>query len=315
MRAGSPITERGIFMKLARKFVCGVLVIAMLVGFAMPVQAWELPTEVSFDFATEYRLAINMDGFGEDSAGSRILANGVELGIRGTYVMHNPLAVSSFTEVSIDFGQFLDAMDLPAQLAQMMTMLGIDLAEPFRMWVEVDFSNVNDPMYVVVMELPMLVRTALTLTAPELARQFWVLDLSDILAEYAEELELALLSVTEEQMAEIFAYVEEGMREALAELQAFAEENADEIGNILGQAYDVFREVFTLHGLDYGHERLDNGHSAFFDFAFTVAYARYSVCVDFSFAGEVTNIGTAVAVPLPQLTARNSVDLMRLAGF
>jgi len=306
-------------MKLARKVVCCVLVFALLFGFAMPVRAWELPTEISFDFATEYRLAISTEGFGSSTVADEILANGIELGIGGTFVARGPLAFSFYTEVSLDLTQFLDVMGLPPIIAMMLPQMGIDLAEPLRVWMEMDINDVSNPTYVIVIEWPSLVRVLLAMTAPELAQQYWVLDLSDILAESAAELELALQSVSAEQQAQNIAYLEEALHEALAIWQEFMEEYEDEIADLIAEAYALFREIFTLRELNYGHERLDNGHSAFLDFAFTAAYEGSSVCVDFSFAGEITNIGTAVAAPLPQLhSARflaNSVDLVALFGF
>ena len=275
----------------------GITLIFVLI-ITTPVHAitWEDLSElsVSFDFSVNSEFSQVLSGdvprWRISSPEYDILANGVAVGVTGTVVAEGRTA-SVFMEIDIDLEQLLG--DSYQQMLPMLGTLNVDLSEPFRIWIETDFTDLNNPAYLIVIEVPTFIRMALMFADASLTSQYWVIDLSDLIAE-----ELADIDVEYEINKLISEYT---IADLIAELEA-------EIASML-EYMEEEADVFA-----YGFDILENGDiSAFFNFVMTHTYRNYTETIDFAFSGEITNINAAeiVPLPLPQLTAGNSLDLLK----
>jgi hypothetical protein len=293
------------------------LVLVLVLVFAVPVQARGLDLP-SFDFASTVSFGLDVDytlpdeilalaeQFHSEFFDMSFSVPKFTVSESGTFYSDG-FAVSIFRELEMDFAQFLTM--LPAEeIAPMLAMLNLNLSEPIRTWVEMDFNDLSQPIFKIIVEMPSFVRLPLMFVNAEMSRQFWVLDLSAEIAELIEELEVEFRQLTEEQLAQTMAYLEE----LLDELLVFLDEYRDIIEEEINAAWEFIQEAVDIRTLIFGFDELANGYSAYFSFAATVSVEGVVADIEFDFYGEVTNIGTAQRVALPELTETNSLNVMEL---
>ena len=308
--------------KLLGKLVATTLALALILGLTVPVQANtvvthlvdyghisfempELPT--SFDFATEFTLGLSLSGnVPADVIEMVNLFDGFTIRESGT-VYTSGLSMSMFREVELSLEQILAAIPVE-QVMPMMALLNLDLNEPFRIWVEIDINDLENPTFIMVIEMPAVVRLPFALLGTEFTRQFWVLDLSDTIAELAAELEAEIRQVTPEEFEEMLSYI----TEAIEQFFAYIEYYMEEIEELLAEAWEYLQEILTINIFTFGHNALENGHSAYLNLDATINYEGVIANISFDFYGEITNLNTATRPTLPELTAQNSFNLTNL---
>jgi hypothetical protein len=305
--------------KLVGKLIAVTLAFALVLGLAVPVHAntalnrlvdygtisFEMPDfPSSFNFASEMSLELAISGnVPEEAVMIAGMVDGFTVRESGTVYMDG-LAMSMFTETAISLEQLLAAIPMD-EFMPMLGLLNLDLNEPIRTWVEIDMNDLNNPVFIIVLEMPTIVRLPLAMLGAEFTRQFWVIDLGAEIMEIAAEIEAEIRQLTEEQIEEMMMYIEE----ALEELMAYIEYYLSDIEETLAELWAEIQEVVTVHSFNFGYNVLTNGYSAYLNLALTIAEAGVVADIAFDFAGEVTNLNTAARVPLPQLTAQNSFNI------
>jgi hypothetical protein len=286
------------------------LVLVLALVFAVPVQAREL-TSFDFESTVSFGLDVTDQGFDFFSIPKFTVSES------GTFYSDG-FAVSLFREVEMDFAPFLPMLPV-ANIAPMLALLNLDLSEPIRTWVEMDFNDLSQPVFKIIVEMPSFVRLPLVFISPELAQQFWVLDLSAEIAELIEEFEVEFRQLSEEQIAQYMAYIEEAveeflaeLEELLAELKEFLDEYRDVIEEEIAAAWAFVQEAVDIRTLVFGFDDLVERYTAYFSFAATVSVDGVVADIEFDFYGAVSNINTAERVALPELTEANSLNLLEL---
>jgi len=259
-----------------KKFASIVLTLVFVLGLALPAQAGRMPefqTPESFDFAMDFTLSIDTPDAPELDPMMAMIFGGTDitLGMTGSVVSDGVAATQMHIEMLVGSGMFS--------------------AMPIRMWLDMDFNDFEDPTMLMIVELPAMLRMLLAMENRAFARQFLVLDVSDMLAE-------ALADVTIPTQYEMEAIMEE----ALAELRAI------DFGYIVAEITN-FIDVLDF-SFDFSQ---DAGYLTGINLAFDVVLDPNgeSVGVGFGFDMEITNINNAV-VEFPTLTPANSVDVLTL---
>ncbi|MCL2388012.1 MAG: hypothetical protein FWC89_10765 [Defluviitaleaceae bacterium] len=275
-----------------KKFISFVLAFVMVIAVALPVQA---QTATSFDFDMEYQFNFHLQGPYAVGVMEEVNAlfggDGFVVGVSGTAVADG-LAMSMYMEVRLDMERILTVLQFD-DFMPMLTLLNVDLNEPFRFWFDMDFSDLDAPVYVMVMEVPPIVRLSMVFLGAgvEISRQYWVMDLSEFMAEIATELEAEILQLSDERRAEIVAYMEDAIETFLS-----------------GRVWAWFENYVTVHEFSFGYDEIYNGYSAYLNFIANITDGDEILDVGFVFSCEITNIGTAEKVPMPVLTDENSAD-------
>lgn len=280
-----------------KKFVGLLLVLVLVLGMAVPVKAMEMPEfPYSFEFAVSYRQTAEFRGdlpwYMADFA-NMFGGNGFSSDVSGVFV-RDGFAAQLFVEAELGLENIFASIP---EFAPMMSLLNLDLNEPFRVWIDVDFSDLSDPSAKLILEMPTIVRLPLLFVDAGLARQFWVMDLSDMLAELIEESEVEIRQISDEQREEFFMQIEDFLEGILEELDDF---------------FDEAEEMVTIHDYSYGLTILENAVSAYMAFVATVVDGGIIADVDFEFSLDITNINSAERVAMPRITGTNSFDLTSL---
>ena len=259
-----------------KKFASIVLTLVFVLGLALPAQAGRMPefqTPESFDFAMDFTLSIDTPDAPElDPMMAMIFGStDITLGMTGSVVSDGAAATQMYMEMLIGNG-----------------MIG---AMPIRMWLDMDFNDFEDPTMLMIVELPAMLRMLLAMENRAFARQFLVLDVSDVLAD-------VLVDVTMPTVDEMEAIMEE----ALAELRAF------DFGNIVAEIAN-FIDVLDF-SFDFSQ---DAGYLTGLNLAFDVVLDPNgdAIGLGFGFDMEITNINNAT-IEFPTLTPANSVDVLTL---
>ena len=276
--------------KFLNKTIGAVLALVLLLGIAIPVHAREhseIPS--SFEFLAHGEIELSLNYYDELFSSEQAIIdmlNGFAADIRGTVIAEYE---SLFMYMELD-------VNVPT----------IGLPMTFRLWVDVDVTDMNDPIAKVIVEIPSMLRLMLFALAPELNRQYFVLDLSaylNILDYVAFELDGFSMSQYNELIADfniemetIWADIMEELRLLWEEIQAdeyvqasiivnSPSENRDSQGNIISRNAGFRLQLSFDNGFDSG------------DFMVTAA-------------ADMHNINTAQRVPVPTTTSANSFDVL-----
>lgn len=193
--------------KLFSVILASVLVISMAVTTAaQPASSQSLQMPESFDFSFELNLGLDVQTeLFDDPEVEAILAmlRNVEIRADGTLIqdLETFMASHLYMDISVRAGFFYI---------------------PFEMWMDVDFTNPEDPVYAVIISLPELLQTMVGLEDPALARQYWVLDYAPL---FADEYMAGMLNVMlNSDAVSNFVNVKD-MLEMLPELEALGDNN------------------------------------------------------------------------------------------
>ncbi|MCL2286232.1 MAG: hypothetical protein FWC32_07690 [Firmicutes bacterium] len=261
-----------------KKFARIVLALVLVMGLVIPVQASRLPavqqlqTPESFDFAADF--TISGDFF--DDAGLNLLTafvfGGSEIGatVTGSVVNDGEAFVQMYTEVL--FGSVFGRV-------------------PVRTWLDMDFTDLDDPTMRIILELPTILRMMLAMENRAFSRQFMVLDLSDAVAEHLTDTTIPTAEELEAMIDEVLA--ELSSRNILVRLAQFV--------NVLNFAFDFSQN--------------NNNNLTGMSLDFDVVLDRNDTAVEIGFVMEmeITNINNAKVV-FPRLTAVNSVNVFELVS-
>ena len=275
--------------KFVGKLLSAALAMVLLLGVAVPVQAGEIPElATSYDFAMETRMVMDLDIQSESPIHPMTIqmmldafsGEGVLMATNGTFYTDNDgLAFTLFCEFSV-------TVNVP--------MLG-NTSVTLRYWVDADITDLNDPTMLVVFELemPMLLRFMLNAAVPQLGYQFFVVDMSEFMAEIIHELDTLVVYISLEEINEMIAYLVEAFEAVMIRSGI--------------QNYATF-------SFDYDYGALENGYFGGFDFWLAISDGIDSLDFDFSAYGEITNINTAERPVLPVLRPGNYLDVVALLG-
>ncbi|MCL2839451.1 MAG: hypothetical protein FWE05_01665 [Defluviitaleaceae bacterium] len=274
--------------KFLAKLLSATLMMVMVLGIAIPVQAFEVPTSYDFESELRFSVEVNLDDPSMDDAlVQQILhalgGEGVVLTLDGTFY-GNDIEFIMFYELGIRLPELED------------------LTVTLRYWIDADFSDLSDPTMRVIMEieLPLLLRMMLNATAPELSYQFIVMDMGVMMAEIFEALDVAFFEISDEEMDELLSIVHEELELMIGELTP-----------ILTELWDELRDYVTID-FNFNHGGLDNGYYADLNLSVEITEAGESVSFDLAFNGRIININNAVRPVMPVLVDGNYVDLTAL---
>ena len=276
-----PHVKKGaIFMKkLTRVLVSLALTLSLALGLTLTAHAtpahWaELNTPTSYDF--EIQFTLDSSAFDELPAMATLVLgdNGIALHMAGSFVSDNA-AAQFFTEITIGDGLLGDA--------------------PIRFWMDIDFNDMCAPTFVAVVELPVLLRTLLALTAPELSQQFLVLDLGEEIASAMADLPDLIDMVQAEMPSE----------EELAQIMADAMDVLAELQPMLARLFEVVHFV-----LDYS---IEEGYFTGLSLELDVIISpnRDPLDIYLSLDVAISNINQTT-VEMPAINSSNSLDLLEL---
>jgi len=146
------------------------LVMVWVLSFAMAATVMARPSQIaeSYDFTLEMQLGLNVKAPDLDQDMEVVLAflRDIRLNVQGT------------TVTSSDALMFHMHMDVEMYAGLFYI--------PFSIWVDLDLSDLEDPVYIIVVEVPEILQTLIGLEAPELAKQYWVLDYGPFFIEAME---------------------------------------------------------------------------------------------------------------------------------
>ncbi|MCL2564895.1 MAG: hypothetical protein FWE24_03675 [Defluviitaleaceae bacterium] len=158
---------RKILLPLVMSVVMTITLLAQPVLARMP----QIPE--SYDFDLQMRLNLDIQGSDIDSEAEAFLAflRNVVINAKGTVVMdrENFLATHMYAEVSIRAGLFYI---------------------PFNIWMDMDFTDAENIVYLIIVELPEMLQALIGLSDPALARQFWVMDYAPLFEEFPEYMDM-----------------------------------------------------------------------------------------------------------------------------
>jgi hypothetical protein len=146
------------------------LLLAFLLVLTLPatVLARQLQIPDSYTFTTEMTLNLDVSSpdldLGSEFEAAMAFLRNVTLSAQGTMVMDTETNLTSHLhmEVSVRAGIFYI---------------------PFTLWMDMDFSQPDEPVYIIIVELPDVLQALIAAQDPELAVQFWVLDYGPFYAE------------------------------------------------------------------------------------------------------------------------------------
>lgn len=301
-----------------KKFFCKLIsvTLVLIMVFSVPVQAtswseiierFELPE--SYSYSLDFSLTTSIKGDLDDDIALilGLFDDGVALSISGTHV-RDRFAVSEFTQINFDLDAIVASLPAELPIAPMIALMGIDINQPIRIWMESDFNTILEPQLKYVIELPPVLRLLLTMADSSLSRQFYVLDFTDLLLEMLVEFEAEVRMISEEQIGEFTAYFDE----TIEELMIFIDELQYDFTSLMDEAVEELAQFFNIHTFERGFNRSENAVSAFVELLFTISDFGSSATFDFGFNMEVFDINGTSRTPLPQLTPQNSVDLIDL---
>jgi len=261
-------------MKKYLKMLSVTLVMVLLIGI-MPVQAMEMPVSFDFEYEIQFIMETNID-----DAEPRIqpilealAGEGVIMSYNGTVVFTHAFTFQMFYEMNVRMPE----LNIP--------LVGnIDVT--LRYWLDADFSDLDNPILFAIMELelPPLLRMMLNTAAPELAYQFFVMDLSDV---------LVFTDISEDEIDEFF--------EMFHDMFAY-------IGYYATQIWEEIRDYVTFD-FDFDFGALENGYFADFAALVTIYDGVDFVELFLGFGGSITNFNTATMPAFPELTDENSIDI------
>ena len=276
--------------KFFTKLTGVVLALTLLLSFAVPVRA-NVPgdIEISFDHASEISVSLDIrtrNGLGmQEQMILDILADGVILAQRGTVYVDGAAFV-----IAQEFAVRIPSVPVPG----LNIRLPLNLELTVRAWLNVDFTDLENPKVVAVAEIseiPELMIALLQLAGiPEINYQFFVLDLSEIAAEFIADFEL--IQISPEEVEEILSYV----RYEIDNLR-----NVANVAEIIARVRNFLDSYVT-----YSFDTLDNGFAA----AVRLEFANDDIDLSLSFNGQITNINSAEKPRLPNFTDANSFDVL-----
>jgi hypothetical protein len=290
-----------------KRIVGFVLVFILALGL-VPVQAREfaempeLPSSFTFSFSSRVGFEPHGEASGEIAALAEVFGgDGFASHVQGVFVSEG-LVSSLFLEFNVDVRRLLSVLPVE-QIMPMVTLLGLDVNEPVRMWVESDFHNLNEPVFVIALEVPTFLRLPFMILSAEFANPFWVFNLSSVITQLASLYEAEIRTISEAQRAEMFEY----LQEALSEWFGMFEDFQEEMEMWLAEAIDDFQGAVIVHTFERSLTQIENAAHAVLNFVATINGADYSADVLFEFDGQVA--GNAERVFLP-VTPGNSFDIM-----
>ena len=324
--------------------------------FAHPVM--EIPS--SFDFEMEMRLGLDVQTPEMDAALGILLAflRNVNINTQGTVIMD--MDTSNIFHAHIETEIYAGFFYIPISL-----------------WVDIDISNPENIVYIMLVEMPEIIRSLAAIEDPDLARPYWVFDFGTIISDAYVQLEgidpndfflnyyfnfgdffldgeelLALLpevealggnlyrwAITDEWIAEVistfivdhlwemyvgqFNFDEDFFIGYEAELAEFIEQLSEIFDHVT-----IFSEDWASYYLldDYGYPvRIDSSFQMVFnllEWMSAIALVHDDVLLedfpdivitfDMEYSISYTNVNRANPVPLPELTAENSVNILDL---
>lgn len=294
--------------KIFARFISTTFIFALLFSVSVQAQSWQemlddlnFPTSYNYSFELSVELDKHGDVDDDIAAVVSFFSDGFTFGMSGTHV-RDGLATSDFMQIDLDLGQILAAIPMDIPIMPMVALMGIDLAEPFRFWVETDFTSLLAPEMKMVIELPPVLRLALGLVDESLMRQFIVLDMTDLMQEILVEIDAEIRTITEEQVSDFMYYFEEAMEEIMSVLEEFQLDFEE----WMAEAWEEVGQFFEIRVFEYGTERLENAVSSFIELNFTVSDDISAMDFFINFNASVTDMNSAERVPLPILTPENS---------
>jgi hypothetical protein len=184
-----------------KKLFALMLAMVFVVTTTSTVQAQTIQVASSFDFTMEMSISLDVQAPDLPAEAELVLEflEDVTLEARGTVIEDTEnLAAHVFMEVDINAGPFYI---------------------PFSFWMDLDFSDLEDIVYVVVVEVPEMLRALIGLQNPELVKPYWVIDYSVI---FEQDPEMLLLMTTMFDLAESLAGAGVAM-DILPEMEAVGE--------------------------------------------------------------------------------------------
>jgi len=141
-------------------------------AFAQPVSARTLQIPESYGFNLEMRLNLDVQVPEMDADIGFFLAllRNAAINAEGTLVRDREsfLATHMYADVSLRAGFF---------------------HIPFSIWMDMDFRDSQNPVYLIIAELPEMLQSLIGMSSPELAKQFWVMDYAPVFEEFPEILD------------------------------------------------------------------------------------------------------------------------------
>jgi hypothetical protein len=285
--------------KFFTRLLSATLVFVLL--FSVPVQA------SNFNYSMDFFFSVDAHGDVDDDIAVAVglFSDGVGVSVRGTHV-RDGLVVSDFMQIHFDIDGVISAMvsELPIMFRFMLA--GMDFHEPVRIWTEIDFNSLQQPEFKMVIELPAVLRLALSMVDETLSAQYIVIDLGDFIADISEELEAEIRQISEEQIQDFFVYFDD----VIEELRILFEELREELDWLLAEAWEEIAEFITVRTLEYGLDVSETAAQVFLELDFTVADDVTTMNIVLEFDAAVANADSAARVTLPPLTPENSLDLI-----
>ncbi|MCL1863358.1 MAG: hypothetical protein FWF78_07320 [Defluviitaleaceae bacterium] len=264
--------------------------------FVVPVQAREIPS--SFNYSVDFFLSIEMQGdvYEELASIFRFFENGLGFSINGTHV-RDEFAFSDFMQIGLyNLSDVLHTLPVDIPIMPLLTIMGVDLSEPIRIWTEADFTNLSEPDIKFIFELPSVLRLMLTFVDEAFARQFLVLDMTEIMTDLFSELDVEIRLISDEQMSEFVHY----FGEAASDLQS-------DIMEWMTYAQSEMSDYLTIHTFKRGVERLEDAFRVYVELDFAISDRDSAANFVLEFNAAFTNINNVTErVPLPELTPENS---------
>jgi len=288
-------------MQKARKIVSFLLAMVLILGIAVPVAANERQLPSSFNFEVEFnsQLTVESDEAVPEELGAVIdFVNGVDLSGTGTVVLGE--------------NEFFMYQELSLTIPALGTPISLNI------WLDVDVNDIENPTVICVIELPAALRLMLGLLGrPELAVQYLVLDMGEIVAEAIPEIERLTAEINEEDFleqleAEILEMLNIHLEITADTLEEAIDELIQEFFNLLEETFDEFDLNVDPLLTIYEPNGILTQISAALNFSFFGRNGSDSIGFNFSAGLLVDGIDTATRVPMPTLTPENSTDLIRL---
>ena len=137
------------------------LAMALLLSLSMTTTVLAAPFQVpeSHDFNMELRLNLDIETPDTDANLDLMLAflRDVRINAQGTVIgnMEDPQDIHLHMEIELYAGI---------------------LYIPLAIWIDADFTDTEDPEFIIVIEMPLLLQSLLGSASPELAKPYWVMD-------------------------------------------------------------------------------------------------------------------------------------------
>ena len=250
------------------------VMLAMLIAFSFTLPAMAAENQVistvpaSFDFDYDIQIALEFpDGVDADTAVVLALLGGNQFAVTG----HG-------TVISDTYALFLYIE---------MALSGVMANTPFRLWLDADFSDVDDLTFYFILELPPLISALMG--TPQL--QFIYMNGAEFFGELQYHLDAAIVQISDEELMEIQMQTESAFLEII----------------------ETIIEAIQLE-YDLGYTLDDNGY-------FTQLTSSMQMHIDDDVSNfamrvdtilDITNINTAVRIPMPFIESNNGLNLTHI---